>query len=296
MPADQKTSAGAAAKPQPKAKKKGSAPLIALIAIIVVIAVLYYLYSVYGTLPSSLVSAKLSGEQFNASTLKSIMLQKVYSSPMFAVDYSGSITTGLNDPGLTASFLKYYNNTRTTYSFSNMPVIGSAQVVVISLNSGQSGYICANATNSAMVAEIFNNANSTKGYQCISASGSNYQKLSTLLNRMINTSSAGSIQISSYSLSSFNGQPCYVVSGSGSIRVNSTLAGINGAGILAQVPSNFTFNACFSSQYNIPINFSGRFSPAGGLPISITLQETSISTATTQSEVEALPDPIANLT
>ena len=107
----------------------------------------------------------------------------------------------------------------------------------------------------------------------------------TAVNKVVDTSSLRNLNISSYSLSSWNGQPCYFVSGSGSADINGAL--VNQTGF---VPSNFTFDTCVSAQYDVPLEFNA---VANLTPLLIFFQHALITflPASMQNACSAYPNP-----
>lgn len=259
----------------------GKGKIIGLVIILIIAAGLYYLYTSYGSIPSSLLSVVASGKQVNSTVLTNLVLQKVNSQPMVSMNYTGSITV-TNDPPFSVSFLKYYNDTRTTYSFNGLPIVGTAQVTVISLNNGATGYVCVNSQNS----QLF----SAYGSECVPSTSYNYTSLYGALGKIVKLSSLSNVGLSGYGLSSYNGQPCLSVSGKGTIDINSTIANVVSSS--GYVPSNLSFSTCFSNQYNIPLTLSALMSVQGGASINVTLQQQSIGFSTSESEVTSLPSNV----
>jgi hypothetical protein len=283
---EQKTSAG-----EHKSYKKK----VALAIVFLVIIAGFYLYETYGSLPGSIIMLKLAGKQLNATSIKAIILQKVNSSPMFNVGYTGQVIINGNDPGITLGFLKYHNDTRTSIDMSDIPVFGNATITMISIDHGNPNYLCIQADNtSALRAVIPSNGTAPGSTRCINASSNGGDALLSVENRLINISSANNINVSSYSVSSYDGEPCYRVSGSGTIYMNSSLTGSGASS--SQVPSTFTFDMCLSAQYNIPLTINATFTPSNGGSVVLIVHETTLNYASSDSDVVALPGQVVNAT
>ncbi|VVB76859.1 Uncharacterised protein [uncultured archaeon] len=258
-------------------KKHGNGLKIVAGVLLVVVLAGAYLYYTYGSLPSAVLSSK----QVNESTLRSALLQKISSTPQLSFAYLGSIVINNTDPYIAINFSKYYNDSRATFSFTQFPVLGNVSVIIISLNNGTSGYGCLKAWNSTL--------GEAKGYVCTTATGLATSGIMDTLNRIVNTSSISNLQISSYGISLWNGQPCYSVSGSGAMKVNGAL--VNQAGF---IPSTFDFDSCFSAQYNIPLTLNGTFDLGNGRFAHVRIRQTGMGLATSDSEVVSLPGPVLN--
>ena len=271
-----------------KSSKNGSHKklLITVAAVVIVLSVLFYLYETYGSIPSSLASTLSSGKPLDSAALQNILLQKVDAAKTFAVSYTGQIIIN-RDPPISFSFAKYYNDTRITLSLEDIPPIGNLSIILISNKLGPNGTLCIKADQGS----AFNNiegGNVSNGYRCVQTnSGSAQAQLINIMNMYINVSSLGGITTSSYGLTVHDGQPCYFVSGSGTINVNSTL--IDVVSSAPQTPVGIHFNTCLSAQYNIPLNISANMTAANGSSIKISLDESMINQTTTAYEVDSLP-------
>jgi multidrug transporter EmrE-like cation transporter len=265
---------------------KGHRKLWVSLAIVLIIAIaLLYLYESYGSLPSSVVQALSSGKQLNSTVLQNIVLQKVNSSNTFAVSYSGQITIK-KDPPISFSYAKYYNDTRITLSVDNVTPFGNLSAVLITKKLSQNGTLCIKADKNS-VFNIIQSGNVTDGYKCVQTyNGSAHEELLSIANSFVNVSSLANIATKSYGLSLYNGQPCYSISGSGTIKVNSTLVDVSSP---AQTPVAIQFDACLSGQYNIPLTLSANMTAPNGSSIKISLNESSVNEAATADQVDSLP-------
>jgi len=265
-----------------KGRKKG---LIGLVIIVIILGALVYLYETYGNLPTALLSIVSSGKQLNATTLKGVLLQKINSTKTFVVNYTGQIIIR-KDPAVSFSFAKYYNSTRVSFSVTDLLQFGNVSAIFISRNISTHGTLCIKASSSSIL-DLINSSNVTNGYKCVQTDNSSVQaQLMRIADVFVNVSSLSNIAIKSYGIQLYNGQPCYSVSGSGSIEVNSTLVDGDSA---AQTPVNVGFSACFSAQYNIPLYISANLTASNGSNIIINLNESSMSQATTAGQVTAPP-------
>ena len=253
--------------------------------LLIVFGVLAYLYETYGSLPSALASTVSSGKQLNSTVLEGALLQKVTSSKTFAVNYTGQIII-TKDPPISFSFSKYYNDTKVALSIYDLPPFGNVSVVLISKNLSSRGTLCIKADPNSVFNKIESN-NVTNGYKCIQTyNGSAQAQLFNIANTFINVSSLSGITTTSYGVRFYNLQPCYYVSGTGTMSVNSTL--VDGTSS-AQTPVNVNFNTCVSAQYNIPLYVSANLTAANGSNIRIMLNASSISQATSPDQVNSIP-------
>jgi len=261
-----------------KGHKKG---LISLVILVVILGAAVYLYETYGSLPTQLLSIVSSGKQLNATELKGLLLQKIDSMNNFAVNYTGQIIIN-KDPAVSVSFAKYYNNTRVWLSVGDLMQFGNLSAIFTSKNTSQYGLLCLKASY-LPIFNLINSSNMTNGYKCVQTYNSSAQaQLSRIADIFVNVSSMSNVATRSYGVQLYNGQPCYSVSGSAMIEVNSTLVDVNSS---TQTPVNVDFSACFSAQYNIPLTVSANLTAANGSSIRITLNESSLSQTTTASQV-----------
>lgn len=258
--------------PEPAKPRGHAGRKIAAVIVLAIILGMAYLYVTYGSLPA----AVLSGKQLTASGIESVMFKKLNSTGMFNLTYAGSVAINGTDPGVWISYVKYYNNTRATFSFTGMPSVGNVTVVAISLDNGTSGYSCIKQWNSS--------ASSQNPYLCSPANGVTNSRLAAALDRLVNASSLSNVQVKSYGLSSWDLQPCYSMSGTGSIMVNGALVRAQG-----YLPSNFSFTACVSAQYDVPLTLQGTMHISGGSSINVSIEEQALNFTTTSSEATYLP-------
>ena len=274
-----------------KQKKKGKGHKrlkIAAVAIIIILGALLVLYEMYGSLPSSILSAVSSGKQLNATTLQGIIFQKVNAAPMFSVNYTGNITIK-SDPPFSVSFIKYYNETwysfisyNFTFPTHNLTVFNSSSTSIILLipNSSNNAYgtLCVGGIPVGI-------GTSFGGYRCFQTYGNETQE-AAIANLFFNVSSLSNVTTTSYGLSQYNGQPCYLISGIGTIDVNGELLGGN---FSAETPMSLDFRACLSAQYDIPLNIQANMNAANGASIYIDVSESALGTTTNGNEVTVSP-------
>jgi len=267
-------------------QRNGHGKLWISLAVVVILGILLlYLYETYGSIPSSIAPVLSSGKQLNSSALESIVLQKVSVANTFAVYYTGEITIK-KDPPISFSYAKYYNDTKITLSMQNVQPIGNVSAVLLSKKFSPNGTLCIKADRNS-VFDIINSSNMTDGYRCVQThDSSTREELLSIANNFVNLSSLSNIAMKSYSLTLYDGQPCYSVSGSGTIMVNSTLVDVNSS---VQTPVNLQFSACFSAQYNIPLTLSANMTASNGSSIKISLNESSTDQATNAGQVDSLP-------
>lgn len=256
--------------------------LIAIVVIIIILAVGFYLYEAYGSLPSSLFSALSSGKQLNSAVLEGIILQKVNESPSYNLGYTGSVTTSAGDPVITFGYLKYLNDRRAVFTSQELPVFGNASVTIITLNNSQSGYLCIDAQNSSALNSLIPGG-SDGTYRCTSALSAQSQ-LEGVLDLLVNVSSVDNFNTGTPTVSTYNGQPCYYISGTANAEVNGTLVGTTG-----YVPTNVTFNTCLSASENVPLTINATFTASNGDSVVLTAYNSALDLNATQAQVTSLP-------
>lgn len=210
---------------------KGKAIGLFLLIIAVVGAYLFY---TYGSLPSAIVGAK----QLNSSTLVSIMAMKINSSAIVNLSYSGSVVINNTDPLLSFFYIKNGTQTWSELAVREMPSVGDVEAKVYMNQSSGNGIGC--------IIYNFTAPNSTQ--QCTN-SAYPYSVYTKVAGYLFDVNSISNVRTVSYGLQSIGGQPCYSVSGSGSVMINQRLFNKTG-----YAPANFTFNACLSAKYNVPLN------------------------------------------
>jgi hypothetical protein len=171
------------------------------------------------------------------------------------------------------------NATFTVTSAVATPAAGNVSIVYItnSRNSMQDT-LCTEGVSVSI--------GTTQGnYTCFKTYGNSSQE-AAIANLFVNLSSLNNIATTSYGVSLYNLQPCYSVSGTGTIDVNSELLGSSSPG---ETPMRLTFDACLSAQYNIPLRIHARMVGANGASIVINLDESAIGTTTNNNQVTGLP-------
>ncbi len=261
-----------------------------LLAVVVLVAIaLLVMHFMAGSSGSQLQSI-LSARQFNSTAYAQLVSQDINSSPTFQVAYSGSIFVNGSNSSLlggitltipfTAEYMKYNNDSRISLSAKHILVLGNLSVVEVT--EGKTlAYGC---LSSSMYGG--------SGYKCQEASTAdllNATGLSSLRNM-----ETVNISVKSVTQSSFNGQSCYLVTGT----VKSSPNRQQGGSVSSFLGSNSTttnFTACMSEQYGIPLNgtMAGK---ADGATSIITFEETSIGQSVAQSDVTQLPGPVVNNT
>ena len=213
-----------------KSTGKGKIAAVVLVAVVLIAA---YLFLTYGSLPAAVLSAK----QLNSSTLVNIMSQKINSTSEVNLSYSGSIVINKVDPEFSFFYYKYGGSANSEIRVEGLPNVGSIEASVLTYNNSGSGRRC--------ITYNFTSPNSTASCE---TSQYPYAVYALVLGYFVNVSSVGNVRTISYGLQSFNGQPCYVVKGSGSVEVNGAL--FNKTGF---IPSDFSFDTCLSAKYNVPL-------------------------------------------
>ena len=247
--------------------RKGRVVKLAILLIIVVVGV--YIYTEYGGLPSSLVRVILSGKQINGTTLQTLMFQNINSQKQFTLKYNGSITIN-NDPPFGLIIMKVYNQTTYIISLNNFPKYGST-AIQYSTNSTNPSLNSICISGDQMLQKKLNNVYTPPGSSS-DCFYTQYQQIETskVINSFINITSLTGINITSYSISNYYNMPCYLISGTGNIDVNSTLVGNNKS---QYTPANIKFSSCLSSQYNVPLSFNTTIKTENGAVVNITADE-----------------------
>ncbi|MDE1870834.1 MAG: hypothetical protein KGI06_01175 [Candidatus Micrarchaeota archaeon] len=259
---------------RPKQNTHTALKVFLAILAILALAVVYIVYT-YASLPIALLSAG----QLNQGAIEQIIMQKVNSTPELNLTYQGSVVVNNTDPGILVKMLKYHNYSRYTVTFTDFPDIGNVSTIIIPSSNGT--YSCVKEWES-----LSQLADPRHPYVCTSVNAPSglFDFLSlVLLSKVADISTLNNFQVTSYGISSWGGQPCYSVSGTGSIDINGAL--VNQTGF---VPSNFSFTGCLSGQYDVPLTLNV-VANAGGKFVHIDVISTGIGTSTTQSEVTSLP-------
>jgi hypothetical protein len=251
--------------------KKRHRKLAALVIILIIIGIAGVLYEMYGSIPVSLISVASSGKPITASALEGVLLQKVASSQTFSANYTGTIIINNQDPGFLFSFGKYANNT-FFYEADFERIFGSGfNNLVAPAGFGTIVYngtlpsliptdVCINVSDDPAVLASVNNGGvpttlsipgfPTRNYLC-GLPGSQFGN--NVANLFLNETSISGLQVSSYSLRSFDSNPCYFVSGTAMADVNSTILGYAGS---REEPASLNFSSCISAKYDVPFNFT----------------------------------------
>lgn len=263
-----------------------------IIVLIIIAGVAYYALSHQSH--SQLLSV-LSSKNVNGTQLAKLIQEKVNASPTYSEAYSGMAFVNESGTALggvtltvpfTFSFMKYYNDSRSTVSLSGIPLVGNLTAVIISEDNGATTYTCDNTSLSLF-------GSGSGGFTCMknqaSASASGLGSLNV---SQITKEISANLTINSVTTSSYDGMPCYEAIGSVSISNYAT------ASLSSELGTNVnaTFAACFSEQYYLPLNMTvtiPKVSAAGG-SVKVYLHETEIGGTVTESQITTLPGPVTN--
>ena len=202
--------------------------------LVLVVAVVAYLFFTYGSLPSAVIAAR----QLNSSALVSIMAQKVNSTAVVNLSYSGSIVINNTDPLLSFFYSKNGSQSWSSVALREMPNVGNIEASAYLNQSSGKGIGCV----------VYNFTGRNNNSKCEN-SAYPYSVYTTVLGYLFDLNSVGNVSTTSYGLTVVSGQPCYSVSGSGTVMVNEGL--FNKTGF---APAGFTFNTCLSAKYNVPLS------------------------------------------
>ncbi len=256
------------AQPQQQKKRGGWGWTIAAAILLIIIVGGSYAYFAYGWLPKALIGIR----SYNATAMEAILFSRIDSMNSVAINYTGSIIVNNTDPSVLVNFIKYHNSSRTFALIKGLPVFGNMSTAVFA-NGQQVQDICVESWNTSVAPTTScafpNNSSATDAVQAV-------------LGRFVNTSSISNFNISSYSISSWNFQPCYYTSGSGSVMINGVL--VNQTGF---VPANFTFKACLDAQYGVP-DYMNVTMHAGGKFIHSNIKETGLTTTLDNAQITTL--------
>jgi hypothetical protein len=211
--------------------------ILALLALIIIAGA--YLFFTYGSLPYAVITAK----NLNSSTLISIMSQKVNSAAIVNLSYSGSIMINNTDPEVSFSYIKNGSQVQSYLKLRQIPSLVDMEATTYLNQTSGNGRGC--------VIYNFDSHNSTPTPIC-KDSAYPYSAYTTVLGYLFNLTSVGNISTSNYGLRTFKGQPCYFVSGTGSVIANE--GPFNQVGY---TPAIFIVTTCLSAQYNVPLNVTG---------------------------------------
>lgn len=244
--------------------------IVGLVMIIIVIGVLYYLYETYGSLPVGVISMMASGHALNATSLKTLILQKIISTPNFRANYSGNITIN-KDPTMIVNIANINygtgNNGALYYKLGvfELQNLGDLTLSYSTDYNYSNPNLCVLTDNQQIIQEI--GAAGPNIAKC--ENPQNHPRFSGIVaNLLVNVSSFDNLNISSYGVSSYDGKPCYSASGSGIIDVNSIIVGANSG---PYIPAKLNFSTCLSAQYNLPLYLNAQIVPTSGATILINL-------------------------
>ena len=216
-------------------KRRGSVKWVALTLFALIIIAGTYLFFMYGSLPYAVITAK----NLNSSTLISIMAQKVNSAAVANISYSGSIVINNTDPQFSFLYSKNGSQSWSDLKLMDVPNIEALEATTYLNKTSGNGRGC--------VIYNFDNQNGTSTSICKNSSYP-YSAYTTVLGYLVNLTSLGNISTGHYGVSSFDGQPCYLVSGAGTVMVNEVLFNQTG-----YAPGLFFFNTCLSARYDVPL-------------------------------------------
>ena len=216
-------------------KRRGSVKWVALTLFALIIIAGAYLFFMYGSLPYAVITAK----NLNSSTLISIMAQKVNSAAVANISYSGSIVINNTDPQFSFLYSKNGSQSWSDLKLMDVPNIEALEATTYLNKTSGNGRGC--------VIYNFDNQNGTSTSICKNSSYP-YSAYTTVLGYLFNLTSIGDIGTGHYGVSSFDGQPCYLVSGAGTVMVNEVLFNQTG-----YAPGLFFFNTCLSARYDVPL-------------------------------------------
>ena len=218
---------------QKKGKGSRRRIILALLALVIIAGV--YLFFTYGSLPYAVITAK----NLNSSTLVSIMTQKVNSAAIVNLSYSGSIMINNTDPKFNFSYIKNGSQSWSDFKLRGVPNLVDIEATTYLNQTSGNGKGC--------VIYNFDSYNSTPTPIC-KDSAYPYSAYTTVLGYLFNLTSVGNLSIGNYGLGYSGGQPCYWISGSGTVMVNENPFNQTG-----YAPAQFILDACLSPQYNVPL-------------------------------------------
>ncbi len=246
-------------------------------------------------LPASMQAALAYGP-VNMSVMIQLMINKLVNSSQFNVSYTGNFAStpqntslanySLNVP-LHISYMRYNGASRLTITAGNTPIFGN--FTLMGIKNGSSAYTCTNLLSSISGLYGGKNASSSSNFTC-SKSSLQASSLTQLNSYTSGLNSSTALTVHLISQKSYNGNPCWLVYGNTSSTYNSTIGGN-----ASTIKKSSTFTACFSTQYDIPLNITSKESVAYrgySSNTALTLNETSIGNPVTQSEVTTLPGPL----
>ena len=217
--------------------------------------------------------AQLASSQLsNATEFEATYSGTLYIKPAGPLGYISTISSPLQ---LNES--KYLGNLKFAVDATSLPILGAGKVYYI--ESSNSTYLCMNLNQSAIssgdAGAVLLGSRNVTCTKSSSLAGLNLSELTTF-NLLLLTQSGMQLTYQSPYQSTYNGQACTFVYGS-----------------ISQPSSNGTgqFQMCLSDTYYLPLSL-GMVFDNNQVKASITLNETSIGNATTQSSIASLPGPL----
>lgn len=281
--------------------QQGRIPLPIIIAAVLIIAVIALVFYVSGH-QSGLASKLVAGKTYSATEIGNVVMAYYNSTPQLQANYTGKVgiaATGSSGGGLQFTapveieMMKYGKDSRASAEAQGVPIIGNLSFTSISEN-GTTYYFCLKSSFSLAIS----NTSGQQPYRCTKYNGG----LGELLNNSskglaaAQTHQFGLLNSTIMGLEDYHGQQCVLVTSAGNIIINNSV-GLGAPGV-GQQNTSYSLSACLSNQYAIPLNISLRITEpgmaGGGLSASLSLNETYISTNTTESAVLALPGPVVN--
>jgi hypothetical protein len=266
---------------QHKKQVGGKSHIVRNISLIVVVAIViggaYFYYEYFsGGIGGAVYYAIISGNPSQA--IQTAALQKLDSTPQFTLSYAGAITENITvnsiDPQVVRPFYlgyqKYTNASRISASFSGLPNLANESLVIIKLDGGSTVYVCLNQSGT--------------GFKCTESAGSAQQEEASI-SGYFGLSSLGNLHIGTPTPSYFNGLPCFLVQGTGTLYGSTPLLQDSGNASLG-------FSACFSSDYYVPLTINATLTPAGSTPVFIHAYATNITASSNYTAVATLPGPL----
>jgi hypothetical protein len=255
------------------------------VSVIILILVIFGAILFYNEYLSGGIINAASSLSKNPEGIGTIITQKIAAASQIKIAYVGLVSGYVyppppaNDPYISIpfamNFSKYGNDERVSVSMSDAQLLGISNfsAVGISVNNGTKVYSCYDINET--------------GFKCFETTGNVFQ-VASKLSSMLNLSGTTKFNVTGAFPSSYSGEPCWSVSGNGTILGNSVLFRGNS--------SYLDLNACLSPDYYVPVYVNATLVPSGAAPINILIKEVALSNETSQSQVTSLPTPISNST
>ncbi len=283
--------------PQIKLSPSGIAfKAISAIIVLALVSYLAYYFIHSASASSNPVIAMLSTHKpVSLVSVANTMLNYVNKTKQLNVSYNGIVTLVISTTftgnmtvsmPIKFSYQKYYNISRMSASLKDIPFAGNMSFVSITNKSVH--YSCSNMSSMSLIT-------GKSGFVCTknvsSSTASVVPTNISAIEKKLNLNVEGVKQ------ASYNGQPCYIMTGKGVANIPSNLT-TQSSLLPAAAPTNFTYNitSCVSLQYGIPLNLSmsiGSTNKTSPMKVSIALNEVGLNTNTGAS-IGALPGPIEN--